>query len=108
MPEIPALPKTCNLKAGLESPIPTLPANSAIETVASAFALIKGTPEISLTENIYPVFRTGLIENNCPCEPENANVLSSKTLNFIGSPFVPINVIVGVLETPVLPIRAVL
>ena len=51
MPEIPAFPDTCNLKAGLESPIPTLPANSAIETVASAFALIKGTPEISLTEN---------------------------------------------------------
>ena len=34
--------------------------------VASAFALINGIPEISLTEKIQPVFKTGVIENNWP------------------------------------------
>lgn len=45
---------TCNLYAGFERPIPTLPANSAIATVPSALARNNGRPEISPTLNIHP------------------------------------------------------
>ena len=75
----PALPLVWNLNVGLVSPIPTFPVNSAIPTVPSAFILKDGIPDISLIEKIYPVERTLLIENNCPADPSNDRVLSSKT-----------------------------
>ena len=99
-------PKTCNLNDGLERPTPTLPANSAMAIVASAFALINGIPEISLTEKIHPVFKTGVIENNWPCAPSKESELSSSTFKNIGLPVCPINAIEGMVVIPVVPICA--
>ena len=78
--------------------MPTFPPNSPIETVPSAFVLNNGRPDISLIENIHPVERLLLIENNCPEEPSNERELSDNTLNVIGSFACPINVIVGTID----------
>ena len=46
------------------------------------------------------------MENNCPCEPSNEIVLSSRTERNIGSPVVPIIAIVGFEDIPVVPNEA--
>ena len=68
-------------------PMPTLPLNSAI--------LKLGIPEISDTENIYPVDRLLLTENNWPDDPSKERVLSSKTFRVIGALLWPVNTILG-------------
>lgn len=64
----------------------------------SAFVLNNGRPDISLIENIHPVERLLLIENNCPEDPSNERELSDNTLRVIGSLAGPINVIVGTID----------
>ena len=63
-PVTPNVPFTCNLYWGLVRPMPTLPLNSAIPTVPSAFILKLGIPEISDTLNIVPEDILFVIENN--------------------------------------------
>jgi len=60
------LPATSNLEPGLVVPIPKLPPNSLEVTLAFAFALNNGMPEISPTVKTYPVFKSGLIDKSCP------------------------------------------
>ena len=103
VPDIPAFPDTCNLNVGFERPIPTLPPYSPIATVKSAFVLNIGRPEISLIENIQPVDRLLLMENNCPELPSNESELSGNTLNVIGEFVAPINAIVGITVVPADP-----
>lgn len=76
-------------------PMPTLPLNSAMPTVPSALILKLGIPEISDTENIYPVDRLLLTENNWPDDPSKERVLSSKTFRVIGALLWPVNTILG-------------
>jgi hypothetical protein len=51
------------LEAGEEVPTPTLPENSAIETVPSAFTSRLGMPEMSLTLKMVPVKSSVMLNN---------------------------------------------
>lgn len=62
----PKLPFKSSLYFGFVCPIPKTPPNSAIPIVPPTDARKKGTPEISFTDQIYPVVKFGLIENSCP------------------------------------------
>jgi hypothetical protein len=103
VPDIPALPTTCNLNTAFERPIPTLPPYSPIATFKSAFVLKIGSPEISLMENIQPVDKLLLMENNCPELPSKESELSGNTLNVIGEFVAPINAIEGITVVPADP-----
>jgi hypothetical protein len=94
-PVTPNVPFTCNLYCGLVRPMPTLPLNSAIPTVPSAFILKLGIPEISDTLNIVPEDMLLLMENNCPDVPSKESELSSKTFNVIGAFVCPVKTILG-------------
>jgi hypothetical protein len=57
------VPTTCNLDEGEDVPMPTLPENSARETVPSALTSMLGMPEISLTLKIVPVKSSVMLNN---------------------------------------------
>ena len=83
-------PSTSSLVAGAETPIPTLPLNSARFTVPSELTSMLGIPDISLTAKIVPNSES-LIENNVPDEPTNdrVGVLTSFILAVIVLPLEP-------------------
>ena len=82
--EIYAAPFTCNFARLLSVAVPinTLPNNSASLISPSSSTSMLGTPEISFTANIVPVWLS-VIENNCPLFPDTVIVSESSMLTVI-------------------------
>ena len=66
-----------NSKSKSATPVPTLTylAFFPIDTSPLASTSIRDKPVISFTENIVPLDKLSVIENNCPCVPSNESAV---------------------------------